>query len=546
LLETANLLEIIVVLLAAVVFALAFSRLGLGTLLGYLVAGMVIGPAALGLVTQAGTISFLGELGVVFLLFAVGLEMPLERIRLLIGRSLALGAAQVVVTAALFAVAAIVAGQDATAALVVGAVIALSSTAIVLKLLADRGALTSQFGRTVFGVLVFQDLAVGPLLVCVLVLGQDQGAVAPALGLAVVKMVLAAVAIVLLGRVVLQRLFRRVAVVREPEIFAALTIAIVLLAGLAAHAAGLSMAFGAFLAGMLLAGTDWRHQVSAEIQPFRGLLLGLFFISVGMSVDVVAALDMAPQILAAALAILLGKSLITMLLARAFRLPVGQSVHLGIMLSQGGEFGFVLIGAALSVGILAADGGQLLVLAIVLTMMATPSLAILGQRLQRRIERTAAAPAEAIDDSAGPLNDHVVIAGYGRVGAAVARRLRAAGTAFVAIDLDAERVARARQQGLPVYYGDATRPELLAAAHVETAKTVVVALDDPGASLRLVAMLRYIFPTLQIHARARDQSHAQELERAGASLAVPELVATGLRIADAIAAGEANSGDAGH
>ena len=544
-LDTANLLEIIVVLLAAVVFALAFSRLGLGTLLGYLVAGMVIGPAALGLVTQAGTISFLGELGVVFLLFAVGLEMPLERIRLLIGRSLALGAAQVVVTAALFAAAAIVAGQDATAALVVGAVIALSSTAIVLKLLADRGALTSQFGRTVFGILVFQDLAVGPLLVCVLVLGQDQDTVAPALGLAVVKMVLAAVAIVLLGRVVLQRLFRRVAVVREPEIFAALTIAIVLLAGLAAHAAGLSMAFGAFLAGMLLAGTDWRHQVSAEIQPFRGLLLGLFFISVGMSVDVVAALDMAPQILAAALAILLGKSLITILLARAFRLPTGQSVHLGIMLSQGGEFGFVLIGAALSVGILAADGGQLLVLAIVLTMMATPSLAVLGQRLQRRIDRMAAAPAEAIDDSAGPLNDHVVIAGYGRVGAAVARRLNAAGTAFVAIDLDAERVARARQQGLPVYYGDATRPDLLAAAHVETAKTVVVALDDPGASLRLVAMLRYIFPTLQIHARARDQSHVQELERAGASLAVPELVATGVRIADAIAAGEADGGDAG-
>lgn len=541
-LDTANLLEIIVVLLAAVVFALAFSRLGLSTLLGYLVAGLAIGPTGLGLVTQAGTVSFLGELGVVFLLFAVGLEMPLERIRLLIGRSLALGAAQVAVTAGVVFAVCLLLGLDATAALVVGAVVALSSTAIVLKLLADRGALTSQFGRTVFGILVFQDLCVGPFLVFVLVLGGGQAGVLPALALAVAKMVVAAVAIVLLGRIVLQRLFHQVAAVREPEIFAALTIAIVLLSGLAAHAAGLSMAFGAFLAGMLLAGTDWRHQVSAEIQPFRGMLLGLFFISVGMSVDATAALEQAPTILSVALAILLAKSLITALLGRAFGLTAGPSVHLGLMLAQGGEFGFVLIGAALTVGVLASDVGQLLVLAIVLTMLATPPLAALGRRLQRRIDRRGAAPAERLADDSGPLGGHVVIAGYGRVGAAVARRLQARGTAFVAIDLDAERVARARQQGLPVYYGDATRPELLAAAHVEAARTVVVALDDPGAALRLVALLRYIFPTLQIHARAQDQSHGDELERAGADLAVPELVATGVRIADAIVTGDDDGG----
>ena len=532
--EVGYLLEIIAVLVAAVVSALLFQRLGLGTVLGYLVAGAVIGPSALGLVSHGETVQTLAELGVVFLLFTVGLEMPPERIKVLFGRILGLGLAQVCVTAVALSGIALLLGLDGVAAFTVGTALALSSTAIVLKLLSERRQLTSQFGRTIFGIVVIQDLAVGPLLVCVLALGQEGLALAGSLALAFFKMAIAILVVLVLGRFVLERIFRQVAAVREPEVFAALTLGLVLAAGLATAVAGLSVAFGAFLAGMLLAATVYRHQVAAEIQPFRGLLLGLFFISVGMAVDPAVILADLGLVVGLALGIILVKALILIILCRLFALPAGQSLQVGLLLSQGGEFGFVLLGAALAAGILAGDQAQLLVVAVALTMMATPLLAPFAARLRRGIEQRGAPSAEEISEQAVALDRHVVIAGYGRVGAAVGRELRRAGVAHVAIDMDADNVARARQEGLTVYYGDATRPEMLEAVSVERARAMVVAIDDPKAALQLVALIRYIFPDLVIHARARDAHHTEELQRAGADVVIPELVATGIRIADSI------------
>ncbi len=534
--EVGYLSEIIVVLFGALVSALLFQKLGLGTVLGYLVAGAVIGPSALGLVSHGETVQALAELGVVFLLFTVGLEMPPERIKVLFGRILGLGLAQVVVTAAAFAGVAWLLGMGAAAALTLGTALALSSTALVLKWLSERRQLTSQFGRTVFGIVVVQDLAVGPLLVCVLALGQEGLELAGSLALAFFKMAIAVLLVVVLGRIVLVQIFRQVAAVREPEIFAALTLFIVLLAGLATRMAGLSVAFGAFLAGMLLAATVYRHQVGAEIQPFRGLLLGMFFISVGMAVDPSLVVANAGTVLGLALAIILGKAVILIVLCRLLALPTGQSVQVGVLLSQAGEFSFVLLGAALAAGVLADQQAQVLVVAVAMTMIATPLLAPLAAWLRKRMEQRVAPTAEEISDQATAFAGHVVIAGYGRVGAAVGAKLKRAGVPYIAVDMDAENVARARRQGLPVYFGDATRPDLLDAVNVERARALVVALDDPRAALQLVALVRYIFPDLLIHARARDNHHADELERAGANVVVPELVATGVRIADSIVA----------
>ena len=541
--DAGYLLEVVVILFAAVVAVSLFQRLKLGSVLGYLVAGAVIGPSGLALVAELENTRALAELGVVFLLFTVGLELPFERIRLMRGRIVGLGVGQVVVTTVAIAGVALAAGADAAAAVVIGAALALSSTAIILRLLSDRGELTSQFGRQAFAVLLVQDLLVGLFLVCVLALGAA-GSLAMAFGAAALKVTVAVMLILGVGRTVLRYFFTQVAIIRDPEIFAALTLLVVLCTGLVTKLAGLSMAFGAFLAGMLLAETNYRHQVAAEIQPFRGLLLGLFFMTVGMSIDVSLALTNSGVVALLVVGMLLGKTALLFGLARLFGAPPAQALHLGILLSQGGEFAFVLLGAAVGVGVVAADLGQLLVVSVALTMMATPFLARLGGRLAQKVERRTVVGVEQVREQTERLSDHVVIAGFGRVGAAVAARLRAAQVDYIAVDLDPHRIIQARQRGEPVYYGDATRPEILDSVHIERARAAVVAIDSPKAAVQLVALLNYIFPELPVYARARDEAHARELHRAGARSVVPELVATGTKLAgsiveDALAAGRA-------
>ncbi len=532
--EHGFLLQVIVILLAAILAVPLFRRFRLGSVLGYLVAGMVIGPFGFGLATEIETINAIAELGVVFLLFTVGLELPLERLKVIGARMFALGVAQVVVSALVIALVAYLLGVGVVASAVIGGGLALSSTAIVLRLLSERGDLTSRFGRSAFAVLLVQDLAVAPFLVLVLALGQSELSVPAALGFALLKMVLAIMAILGIGRVVLRHAVWPISRLEDPEIFAALTLFVVLATGLLTKLAGLSMAFGAFLAGMLLAETRYRLQVAAEIQPFRGLLLGLFFMSVGMSIDLELTIERVEIIVFLVVALIVGKAALLSGLGRLFGLPWSLAAHLGVLLAQGGEFAFVLLGAAMAVGLIAGADGQLLVLVVAFTMMATPFLAGLGQGVSRRVERTSVVDIEAIPETTEQLEDHMIIAGFGRVGSAVASRFEAAGVAYIAVDLDPHRIAQARQRDLPVYFGDASRAEILAALHVERARAVVVAVDDPRAALTTVSTLHYIFPELKIYARARTESHATELERAGAHIVIPELVATGFKLATSI------------
>ncbi len=528
------LLEVIVVLVAAVVSVFLFQRFGLGAVLGYLVAGAVIGPSGFALVADVDTIQALGELGVVFLLFTVGLELPFERIRVMQARVFALGAAQVFVTALAVTGVAVLIGVPPRTGVVIGGALALSSTAIVLRMLVDRGELTSRFGRSCFAVLLVQDMMVGPFLVLALALGGDGEMLGLAVGEAMLKAVVAVMAILGIGRVVLRYVFQQVAAVRDPDVFIALSLVVVLASGLMTKMAGLSMAFGAFLAGMLLAETHYRHQVAADIQPFRGLLLGLFFMSVGMSVDFGLTASKAGLVIGLAAGLIVLKAAILSGLALISGMRPAQSINLGILLSQGGEFAFVLMGSALGAGVVSGDIAHLLVVVVALTMMATPFLAMLGRLLEREVERRTVVDLETRAEETEELTDHVVIAGFGRVGRAVATQLKDAGSDFIAVDLDPHNIIEARAAGLPVYFGDATRPEILEAVHVERARAMVVAVDNPQVALRTVAMVRYIFPELKIYARAHDDNHARELARAGADTVVPELVATGHRIADHI------------
>ena len=532
--EAGYLYGAIVILLAAVVSVYLFQRLGLGPVLGYLVAGALIGPSGLALVADGTAIQALAELGVVFLLFMIGLELPIERVRVMPAGIFGLGAAQVAVSGLAIAGVVLAAGGGVDAAIVIGGSLALSSTAIVLRLLSEGGELASRFGRSAFGILIMQDLAVGPLLVVVLALGTSPASLAAALGVGALKAVLAVAAILGVGRFVLRPLFAPVAATRDPDIFAALTLLVVLCASLITRQAGLSMAFGALLAGMLLADTRYRHQVAAEIQPLRGLLLGLFFMSVGMSLDLALLRREAAVIGLLVVALLAGKTALLAGLARLIGLPTGQALNLGLLLSQGGEFAFVLLGAAMGAGVLAAADAQRLVVVVAVTMFLTPLLAILGRRLSSRVERASAVGVDRLPAFAEELANHVVIAGFGRVGSAVARRLAAAGVPFIAVDLDPHRIALAARSGLPVYYGDACRPEVMEALHVDRARTVVVALDNPKAALQLVAMLRYVFPEIDVFARAYDEAHAEELRQAGAIIVVPEPVAIGASLAGSI------------
>jgi CPA2 family monovalent cation:H+ antiporter-2 len=517
-----------------VVSVFLFQRFGLGAVLGYLVAGAVIGPSGFALVADVGTIQTLGELGVVFLLFTVGLELPFERIRVMQARVFALGAGQVFVTALAVTGIAILFGVSTVTSVVIGGALALSSTAIVLRMLVDRGQLTSRFGRSCFAVLLVQDMMVGPFLVLAIALAPGGETIGQAVGEAVLKAVVAVMAILGIGRVVLRHVFQQVAALRDPDVFIALSLVVVLASGLMTKMAGLSMAFGAFLAGMLLAETHYRHQVAADIQPFRGLLLGLFFMSVGMSVDLGLTIDRALLVVGLAVGLIVVKAAILSGLGLAASMRPAQALNLGVLLSQGGEFAFVLLGAALGAGVVSGDIAHLLVVVVALTMMATPLLAMVGRQLEQVVERRTVVELETRVEETEELTDHVVIAGYGRVGRAVGAQLKESGADFIAVDLDPHRIIEARAAGLPVYFGDATRPEILEAVHVERARAMVVAVDNPQVALRAVAMVRYIFPDLKIYARAHDDTHAKELARAGANTVVPELVATGHRLAGSI------------
>jgi CPA2 family monovalent cation:H+ antiporter-2 len=535
--------ELLVFLLAPVVVVPLFRVLRCSPLLGYLVAGILIGPHALALIRESELTDALAELGVAFLLFAIGLELSLERLRVMRRLVFGLGGLQVRVTGVAIGSVARWTGSELAGAIVIGGALALSSTAFVLQLLVERAEQVSRFGRTAFAILLFQDLAVVPLLALVPMLALDTASLATALGLSALKATVALVSIVIIGRLLLRPAFRIVAATRSRELFVSATLLVVLGTGWVATQAGLSLALGAFLAGLLLSETEYRHQVEADIGPFRGLLLGLFFITVGLAMDLHTIVDHWGAILGLLACLVLGKSAIVLGLCLAFRHSLADAIRIALILAQGGEFAFVLFDAALGHGLLGVEIGQILLATVAASMIVTPLLAEFGRILAERLRQPSHGDLDALQRAAGNQADHVLIAGFGRVGQTVAKVLAAADVPYVALDLNLGRIQRCRLHGLPVFFGDASRVEVLAAAGAGSARAAVLTLDQPAAVERALGALHQHFPALRIFVRGRDPRHGRQLEQRGATAVVPEAVEASLQLGSIVLTAIGGTGD---
>ncbi|WAJ29482.1 monovalent cation:proton antiporter-2 (CPA2) family protein [Antarcticirhabdus aurantiaca] len=534
--------DILIFLSAAVIVVPLFRGMRTSPVIGYLLAGVVLGPNALTLIGNAEGAHRLAEFGIVFMLFAIGLEMTMERLKTMARYIFGLGLAQVAVTGTLLGGVAMLAGAAMPTAAVLGGALALSSTAFVLQILSERGELASRTGRVILSVLLLQDLASVPGLALVAALGSPPEELAPALLAAGTKAIAAMLVILAAGRLLLRPLLRMVAGARSPELFAAATLLVVLGTAFATSQAGLPMALGAFLSGLMLAGTEYRHQVEADIRPVRGILLGLFFMSVGMLIDPAFVLARLPEILGLAAGLIAVKALVLALLARLSGLALPQAAHVGLHLAQGGEFAFVLLAIATQQGVVTFEGSQLLIAVVAFSMAATPLLASAGRRAAHALERRAQGhrPIAAAIDPAGGI---VLVAGFGRVGRTVAAMLDARGEAWVGLDHDAAMVARARREGQPVVYGDASREAVLHALGSGRFSAAILTMDDPSGSLSIVSTLRRERPDLVIVARAHDAAHRAALLRAGANEAVVELLEASIILGSALLHRTGASGD---
>lgn len=539
-----HLREVLLFLVLAGILIPLLQRLRINQVLGFLAAGAVLGPFGLGrlaadlpwignlTIPRLEGVTALAELAIIFLLFRIGLELSFERLWALRRWVFGVGTVQVLLTAIAIGAIAHAFGNRLEAAIVLGLVLALSSTAMVVQLLDARRGLGTPVGRASFAVLLLQDLAVVPLLVLVGVLGgSEEGPIAGLLGLATLKAAAAIAVIYLLGRRVIRPLFRTFVTVRQPEVFMALTLLVSLGIGALTFAAGLSMALGAFLAGMLLAETEFRHEVEVTIEPFRGLLMGIFFISIGMSVDLVHAAQQWPWLVPlAACGLIVLKLAIATPLLRLGGLRWPAATHAGLLLGQGGEFAFIIIGVAVAGSVLSAETAQFMLVVVWLTMLLTPLLDRMGRTITARAAGTGAEVA-TIAAAVPELREHVVIAGFGRVGQLLAQVLEAQQVDWVALDNDAGVAAKFHPDGQPVFYGDASRPDMLRRLHIEGALAVVLTMDDSAAALAAAGAVREAAEAVPILARARDEHHAAQLRDAGATLVIPETLEAGLQLA---------------
>ncbi len=521
LLQLADISQILIIIGAAIAVTTLMRPLRLSPILGYLLAGILIGPFNLGIIALTPEIHTLAELGVVFLLFTIGLELPIDRLRVMRRLVFGLGFMQVFLTSLVTGVLAYIFLQSVAQAIVIGGALALSSTALVLQTLVERGELSTQYGRAGFSTVLFQDLAVVPLIVIIPLLGSEGQPIISAMALAIANGVLLIMIVFLSGRLLIRPLFRLIDAPANPEMFTATSLLLVLATAGLSMTFGLSMALGAFLAGILLAETEFRHQVAADIQPFRGLLLGLFFMTVGMQIDLAIIADHVFYVLGIVLALVLVKGIILFALGRSFGFSKISSARYAITLSQGGEFAFVLLGLAVTENLVGQLVGKYIFLAVAISMVLTPILLRIFfpmlERLQEKVAPDEPVPPVEIGDRKG----HVIIAGYGRVGRTIARVLDAENTSFVAIDLDHNKIAHARARKRPVFYGDALRIPVWRSVGANDAHSVVIAMERPALVGRIVSLLRKEFPHLKIFVRAQDAEHAKELIDAGATESIP-------------------------
>ena len=529
------LLDILALLLATIVVIPFFHAIRLGAILGYLTAGVFLGPWGLGVFNEIEQIRHLGEFGVVFLLFVLGIELKPEKLWQMRRLVLGLGSGQLFISAGIIYAVALMFGLSHQTSIIIGFGLALSSTAFCLKLLAEKGGIVTPMGQKSFSILLMQDLAVVPLLALVSYFGGDAAAVAEgshghgefnawyAIGVVV--------ALLIAGRYLLNPILGRIVASQDPEVFIAVAVFLVLGVAWLMEFVGLSMALGAFLAGLMLAESHYRHQIEADIMPFRGILLGLFFMTVGMGIDFGLLIENVFTIILLTIALMFVKALVVFALTKLIGSKTDIAIQTGVLLSQSGEFGFVMFGAAYAYGLLDQFTSQMLVLIITLSMVLTPFVVKGVNILLLRYYKPKVDDDKAVKQFVDNSDGHVIIAGFGRVGARIAALLNAAGVHYVALDMREERVKKAREQGFPVFFGDASQLKVLQSAGISRAKMLVVALDNTEQVDRLVPLVSQYQPKLPIYARAKDRKHCADLISQGATSTVSESLETSMHLA---------------
>lgn len=537
--------EILIFLAAAGLVMPIVRRLGVSPVLGFLCVGLLIGPYGLGrlqdlipgigylVVSDLEGVQTIGELGVIFLLFSIGLEMSVAQIWGMRKTVFGLGTAQIALSALAIGLVARAAGIDTATSILLGLCLALSSTAIVMQLLSEKLRLGSRVGRTAFGVLLMQDLAVVPILFYVGFLGtKTDGSLWISVLLTLAEAFAVVVAIFVIGRLLVRPVLRFAGSSGSREMFMASVLLLILGTSAVTAEAGLSMALGAFLAGLLFAATEYRHQVNSDIEPFKGLLLALFFISVGMRLDLLSISEQIGWIGLASVTLIAGKALILAFLALLFGRSFAVATETGVLLGQGGEFALVAITAALGLGVIDESLAQFVISVVVVTMFLTPGLEVAGRKLGtalahfRQVEETSA-PKDAASGA-------VVIGGFGRVGRILGKILEDQRVRYVAIDSDADTVAEGTKQGLPIFFGDASNPELLRHMGINHAAAFITTMNELEAARRIVSAVHGTWSHVPIYARARDPDHARQLKQLGAYDAVPETTEASLQLSESV------------
>ena len=525
--------EVVVFLIATVLVIPLFHRLKISPILGYLLVGGVVGPYGFALSNDVEDVQNLAELGVIFLLFIIGLELSLRRLWTMRKLVFGMGTLQVVITAIVIGFVTKQWGNTTEASIVLGSCLALSSTAMVIQLLIDGGEFSSKFGRSSFALLLFQDLAVVPILLLTNFFGDSTSdSIVIGLSLALLKAFIAIAVIFIAGRLMLRPLFKNVAGTESPDLFMAMSLLAILGTALLTGITGLSMSLGAFLAGLLLSETEFRHQIETDIKPFKGILLGLFFVSVGMGINFSEAITQYKLILLSVAGLFLIKGFIIAVLAMIFGISKDVAVRMGLLLGQAGEFGFVVIGIAKTSGVINNEVALFMLIVVSISMVATPFVSIFGKFIGKYFIKTGPKQSLAIEqEDVEDLADHVIVAGFGRVGKTIAALLDVEKATYVALDLSVRRLAEARKTGQPVYYGDASRLEILEKFRVGRASAVVVTFDNPVSVKHTVKLLRDNWSSLPIYVRSNDIKDCEELYKLGATMVVPETVESSLQLA---------------
>ncbi|AFB31238.1 MULTISPECIES: monovalent cation:proton antiporter-2 (CPA2) family protein [spotted fever group] len=524
----------VIILLGTAVFIVAIlKRLRLSPVLGYLIAGAAIGDHGLKIVTYDQT-KLLGELGVVFLLFAIGLELSFERLKAMRRYVFGLGSLQVLTTAIVIAGAMVLIDGNSSAAIITGGGLALSSTALVMQVIEENRSQSTQIGRVSLAILLLQDLAVVPLLVIVpLLAGNNKASLAAALGIALLKAVTALLTIFIVGRVFLRPVFSFISSESNnaSELPISMTLLIVLSAAWATETFGLSLALGAFVAGVLVAETEFRLQAEESIYPFKSLFLGLFFMTVGMNIDALEMYEKISHILTLSIALIGIKTLIITAFCILFGFNKGVAFYSGLLLSQGGEFGFILFSLGKDSGVLEESTADILLLVVTFTMALTPLLAALGQKIAEKVDKgLGKTPTQMIELGARDLTNHIIIAGLGNTGKMVARVLEAEGISYVILDLDDDRVKEELSNGLPVFKGDVSQADTLKALGTERAFAIILTMNNQVTIKKSLKTISGNYQDIPVVVKLKNLKNAREFYDLGATTIIPESYETGLQI----------------